>query len=487
MGLFLQNQPQNRKPFKKASVAEIYKGFLLPFLRLICGRERRWSDKPYLYLFNPYLMQQRILDRLKIAQLTPMQEATVQAATQHDVVVLSPTGSGKTLAFLLPLALRLQENQKRVQALVLAPTRELAQQIEQVLKQMSLGYKVDCFYGGHGIYEEKKSLASPPAVVIGTPGRIAAHLREGYLKADTLHTLVLDEFDKALEMGFQEDMAYIIGQLPKVSRRLLTSATAMPQVPAFTGLRDAVTLNFLQDTSSTPDLLLKYVPVEGQDKLSPLYRLLCLLGTQPTLVFCNQREAVEQVSTFLQKKKLAHGIFHGGLEQPDRERTLLKFRNGTQHLLVSTDLAARGLDIPEVAFVIHFQLPDASTFLHRNGRTARMNAKGTVYLLLHSGEKPAYLPHLPAQEKLPATATPPPPSFWDTLYLSAGKKDKVNKVDVVGWMLQKGGLEKADLGKIEVQDNATFVAVNRKKLEKAVQLLRPEKLKGKKVKVERAS
>ncbi|MGV3539479.1 MAG: DEAD/DEAH box helicase [Rufibacter sp.] len=432
-------------------------------------------------------MQQRFLERLNITQLTPMQEATQQSALKNDVVVLSPTGSGKTVAFLLPLALRLKQEATGVQALVLAPTRELAQQIEQVLKQLALGYKIDCFYGGHGVYEEKKSLASPPAVVIGTPGRIAAHLREGYLQGNTVHTLVLDEFDKALEMGFQEEMAYIIGQLPNVSRRLLTSATAMPQIPAFTGLREAVTINYLKDTSSSPDLALKYVAVEGQDKLSPLYRLLCLIGTQPALVFCNQREAVEQVSAFLQKKKLAHGTFHGGLEQPDRERTLLKFRNGTYHLLVSTDLAARGLDIPEVAFVIHFQLPDAQTFLHRNGRTARMNAKGTVYLLLHSGEKPAYLPQLPAQEKLPTIATPPPPSFWDTLYISAGKKDKVNKVDVVGWMLQKGGLEKADLGKIEILDNASFVAVNRKKLEKAVQLLKEVKLKGKKVKVERAS
>ncbi|MFC6998889.1 DEAD/DEAH box helicase [Rufibacter roseus] len=431
-------------------------------------------------------MQQKILDKLKITQLTEMQEATLQAAKKHDVVVLSPTGSGKTLAFLLPLAERLQPALPGIQALILAPTRELALQIEQVLQQMGLGVKVDCFYGGHAMYEEKKSLANPPAVLIGTPGRIAAHLREHQLNTSSIHTLVLDEFDKALEMGFQEDMGFIIGELPHVNRRLLTSATAMETIPDFTGLRNPETVNFLQDSSSAPEIQLKSVAVTGKEKLSPLYRLLCKIGNRPTIVFCNQRDAVEEVSSFLRSKKLAHGVFHGGLEQPDRERTLMKFRNGTYHLLLSTDLAARGLDIPEVEYVVHYQLPDAQAFIHRNGRTARMHAKGTAYLLLHEGERPAYLSTTPTPEHLPAQASPPPPSPWETLYISAGKKDKVNKVDIVGWILQKGKLEKTDLGRIELQDHAAYVAVNRQKIDKALPLLGAEKLKGKKVKVEKA-
>ena len=432
-------------------------------------------------------MRQRILERLKIQKLNQMQEATLQAAQKSDVVVLSPTGSGKTLGFLLPLAERLQTDVPGVQALVLAPTRELAQQIEQVLRQMSLGYKVACFYGGHAMYDDKKSLASPPTVVIGTPGRLVAHLREGQLVPTAVHTLVLDEFDKALEMGFQEDMAFIIGQLPNVTRRLLTSATAMAEIPSFAGLRQPATINFLQDTSTAPDLQVKAVQIEGQDKINTLFILLCKIGNRPSIVFCNQRDAVEQVSEYLHKKGLAHGIFHGGLEQPDRERTLLKFRNGTHQILISTDLAARGLDIPEVEYVIHYQLPDAQTFLHRNGRTARMQAKGTAYLLLHPGEKPPFLPQTPPLESLPSQAVLPPPSPWQTVYISAGKKDKINKVDIVGWMLQKGDLEKADVGKIELQDNAAYVAVSIIKLAKAVQLLKLEKLKGRKVKVEQAN
>ncbi|WP_192821021.1 DEAD/DEAH box helicase [Rufibacter sp. LB8] len=432
-------------------------------------------------------MQQKILERLKIETLTPMQSATVEAAKAQDVVVLSPTGSGKTLAFLLPLADRLQKEKEGVQALILAPTRELAQQIEQVLKQMGLGVKIDCFYGGHSVYDEKKSLASPPAVAIGTPGRIASHIKEGYMAGNTVHTLVLDEFDKSLEMGFQEEMGYIIGQLPRVERRLLTSATAMHSIPAFTGLKQYTTLNYLKEEASLPDVDLRTALVKNNDKIGTLYQLICHLGNTPTLVFCNQRDVVEQVSTYLQNKKVAHGIFHGGLEQPDRERVLLKFRNGTHHLLISTDLAARGLDIPEIENVVHFQMTDAPTFVHRNGRTARMNAKGTVYLLLHPGEKPDYLPTVPPTVSLPTQVTAPPASFWDTLYVSAGKKDKISKGDVVGWLLQKGNLEKADVGKIEVQDSATFVAVNRLKLEKAIALLQQEKLKGKKVKLDRAN
>ncbi|WP_205502464.1 DEAD/DEAH box helicase [Rufibacter psychrotolerans] len=431
-------------------------------------------------------MREKILERLKITQLTPMQEATVEAARQNDVVVLSPTGSGKTLAFLLPVAERLQPEAAGVQALVLAPTRELALQIEQVLRQMALGYKVDCFYGGHALYEEKRSLASPSAVLIGTPGRLAAHLREGYLMPSALHTLVLDEFDKALELGFQEDMAFILRQLPQVSRRILTSATPMAEIPTFTGLKKPVTINYLRDETSAPDITVKKVLVEKNDKPGTLYRLLCQLGNQPTLVFCNQRDTVDEVSTYLQRKKLAHGIFHGKLEQPDRERVLLKFRNGTHHLLISTDLAARGLDIPEIENVVHYQLPDAQTFVHRNGRTARMQAQGTAYVLLHSQEQPAFLPAQLKTEPLPAHVSSPPPSFWDTVYISAGKKDKISKGDVAGWLLQKGGLEKTDLGRIEIQDNASFAAINRQKLAQALKLLQQEKLKGKKVKVERA-
>ncbi|MGV3590025.1 MAG: DEAD/DEAH box helicase [Adhaeribacter sp.] len=431
-------------------------------------------------------MLKQALEKLNITDLNPMQEAALATATAHDMVLLAPTGSGKTLGFLLPLLARLQANEPGMQALVLVPARELALQVAQVFRQMGTGFGVKCFYGGHATRTERSSLTNLPAVLIGTPGRIAFHLREGNISGSTIHTLVLDEFDKSLEFGFEADMEYIIRQLPHVQRRLLTSATAMRQIPAFTKLQNPVTVNFLQDIPSAPDLEVKAVSVADNDKAATLFRLLCKLGNTPTLVFCNQRDAVEELSSYLTHKRLAHGIFHGGLEQPDRERALLKFRNGTYHLLLSTDLAARGLDIPEIENVIHYELTTAETYLHRNGRTARMQAKGTAYVLLQPGEKPDYLPAALPTETLPVRPVLPPPSPWETLYLSAGKKDKISKGDVAGFLLQKGYLQKTELGLIDVQDYVTFAAVSRVKADALVQKLGNEKLKNKKVKMGRA-
>jgi len=428
-------------------------------------------------------MLEQALQKLKIAELNPMQEAALTAAPDQDLVLLAPTGSGKTLGFLLPLLQRLQPANTEIQALVLVPTRELALQIEQVFRQMGTGFGVKCFYGGHAPRSEKSSLSNPPAVLVGTPGRLAFHFREGNITGSPIHTLVLDEFDKSLEYGFEADMQYLISQLPHVTRRLLTSATAMTEIPLFTGVNNPVTINFLEDTPSAPDLVVKAVPVMEGDKPGILFRLLCKIGNKPTLVFCNQRDAVEELSHYLTQKKLAHGVFHGGLEQPDRERALLKFRNGTYHLLLSTDLAARGLDIPEIENVIHYELTNAETYLHRNGRTARMQAKGTAYLLLPPGQKPAYLPESLAVETLPTHLILPPPSPWETLYLNVGKKDKISKGDVAGFLLQKGYLQKDELGLIYLQDYVTFAAVSRVKVDDLIRRLQNEKIKNKKVRL----
>lgn len=428
-------------------------------------------------------MQQQALAKLNITQLNPMQEAAIAAAEKQDLVLLAPTGSGKTLGFLLPVLNRLKPAAIGVQALILVPTRELAVQIEQVFKQMGPGLQVKCFYGGRNTNTEKNGLTNPPALLIGTPGRIAYHLREQNLDGTTIQTLVLDEFDKSLEMRFEEEMKFIIQQLPNINKRLLTSATAMRQIPLFTGLKNPAKVNFLADEISAPDLEIKGIHVTDGDKMGALFRLLCKIGNKPTLVFCNQRDAVESLSDFLNAKKLAHGIFHGGLEQPDRERALLKFRNGTHQLLISTDLAARGLDIPEIENVVHYDMATEEAFTHRNGRTARMQAKGTVYMLLEPNRKPLYLPERLPIEKLPERATLPPVSPWETIYLSAGKKDKISKGDVAGFLLQKGHLSKEELGLIFVQDYVTFAAVNRSKANKLVKALETEKLKGKKVKI----
>lgn len=415
-----------------------------------------------------------------------MQQAAVAAAAKgKDIVLLAPTGSGKTIGFLLPVLKNLNAEAKGVQALILVPSRELALQIEQVFKQMSTGFKVNCCYGGHPVKTERNNFEQPPAVLIGTPGRIAYHLRKENFDESAITTLVLDEFDKALEFGFQEDMAYIIGNLKSLKQRILTSATAMDVIPDFTGVTAALNIDFLKDVKVVPDLKLKKVLTTAEDKLDTLFELICKIGNKTTLIFCNHRETVDRISDLLIDKDLAHDIFHGGMEQDERERALLKFRNGSIKILITTDLASRGLDIPEVEYIIHYQLPyTEDAFLHRNGRTARMNAKGTAYLMIADDEKYPFLKGDIELENLKGQYELPKDSQWQTLYIAAGKKDKVNKIDIVGLLLKKGGLQKEDVGLIEVKDQSSYVAVKRKMVHKVLAALANEKIKNKKVKIE---
>ncbi len=429
-------------------------------------------------------MHQQILQNLNIQALNPMQEAAISAAQTGDVVVLSPTGSGKTLAFLLAILERLDAQKSGVQALILVPSRELALQIERVFKSMGTGYKVACCYGGHAVKTEENLLVEAPAVLIGTPGRVAFHSRRGNFDSTTVHTLVLDEFDKSLEMGFQNDMSAIIYQLSGLSRRICTSATPLDTLPDFTGTVDPQRVDFLDDQAAAPQLTMRAVRTTSVEKLETLFSLLCLIGEQPTLVFCNHRDAVDRIGDLIDRSGLAHGVFHGGLEQRDRERALMKFRNGSTRILIVTDLAARGLDIPEIGSIVHYQLPlTEQAFIHRNGRTARMFATGTVYLLLDEEEKAPYLSKLPEAQVLPEYDRLPAAPDWETVYFSAGKKDKISKGDIVGLLLKKGGLQKDQLGLIEIWDDSAFAAVSRDEVGRVVKRLQPEKLKGKRIKI----
>jgi len=430
-------------------------------------------------------MIKKALENLGITALNEMQHAALNADKKRDMILLAPTGSGKTLGFLLPLLDVLDAGTPLIQALILVPSRELALQIEQVFKSMGTGFKVNCCYGGHSTKIERNNLSQPPAVLIGTPGRIAHHLSRESFETTKIETLILDEFDKALEFGFQEDMAYIIKQLPALKKRVLTSATKMQEIPAFTGVRNPLELDFLRNKASVPDLQVKVVMADAADKLDALFSLICKIGNKATLVFCNHRDAVERISELLWNKGILHDIFHGGMEQEDRERALLKFRNGSHRILITTDLASRGLDIPEIEYVVHYQLPhNEEAFLHRNGRTARMHAKGTSYLILSPDEKLAYLKKTPEVEELPEKNIIPPPTPWSTLYIAAGKKDKINKIDIVGLLLKKGELDKDDVGLIEVLDHSSYAAVKSKKIGRLVNLIKAEKIKNKKVKIE---
>jgi len=426
--------------------------------------------------------QTQILQKLNIEKLNPMQEEAQEAiASGEDVVLLSPTGTGKTVAFLLPIFLKLEKQITEVQALIVVPSRELALQIEQVARQMGTGFKVNSVYGGRAGSEDKMDLSRRPAILIGTPGRINDHFQKNSFAVDFLKTLVLDEFDKSLEIGFELEMSSIVEALPKVNQRILTSATNRNEIPAFVGLRNPNYINYLHQKI---DLLkVKLVISPSSDKLETLYNTLSFIGNQPGIIFCNLRESIDTVSQFLSYKKYGHGCYHGGMEQKDRELELIKFRNGTHQLLVSTDLAARGLDIPELKFIIHFELPQkGKDFVHRNGRTARMNKDGSAFVLQGSDE---YLPDFieDALTEEVKEVYKPQASPWITLYITGGRRDKISKGDIAGLFLKQGALNPEDLGIIEIKQDSAFVAVKKAKAQEAIAKTNNSKLKTKKVRV----
>lgn len=428
-----------------------------------------------------------ILSDLGIKELNPMQIAAKEAfRTEINTLLLSPTGSGKTLGFLLPILSLLNPNIKEVQCLIIVPSRELALQIEQVWKKMNTPYKVNSCYGGHNVSTEINNLSSPPAVLIGTPGRIEDHFNRKTFDFRNIEVLVLDEFDKSLTLGFQEQMQTIIKRLPKIKKRFLVSATPLHEIPDFVGIKQIKTLNFLPKEPVNNQLELKHVFSKTSDTFDALFELLCSLNSESAIVFCNFREVCEHLVEDLNNKGLEAIFYHGGMDQDDRERALIKFRNGSSRYLITTDLAARGLDIPEMNHVVHFQLPSKEAeFIHRNGRTARMNASGKAYVITDSkANLPDYvktnLPEFKIQYPL---QLPKPPDF-STLYISGGKKNKLNKIDIVGFFLQIGKLAKEDLGIIEVKDFQSFVAIRTSKLKGLLNNIEGQKMKGKKYKIE---
>jgi superfamily II DNA/RNA helicase len=430
---------------------------------------------------------ENILSNLNIEALNEMQLAAVDAnKKKEDIILLSATGSGKTLAFLLPILENIEENNKNTQALIVVPSRELAIQIEQVFKTMGTGNKITSCYGGHKRETEENNLVQPPAVIVGTSGRLCDHIRRGNITVDAITTLVLDEFDKSLELGFLEEMNFIINSLKNVQKKILTSATDAVEIPEFIGLKNPLRINFLSPEDETKGLAIKTVLSGDKDKSGTLFKLLCYLGNRSTIVFCNHREAVERTSNLLSEKGIYNEFYHGGMEQQERDSALSKFRNGTTSVLVTTDLASRGLDIPNIRYIIHYHLPHTEdAFTHRNGRTARMEASGTAILILSEEEKlPAYIKEEVEEITLPEEDILPEKPKWATLFIAAGKKDKVNKVDIVGFLTNKGQLKKEDIGLIEVKDFFSFVAIRKTKMNNTLHLIKNEKIKNKKVKME---
>ncbi len=428
----------------------------------------------------------KFLKGLKISDLNEMQISTINACSENENIILTaPTGSGKTIAYLLPAVKLIDPEMKNVQALILVPSRELALQIDDVIRKMATGFKVTCCYGGHKREIEETNLVEAPHIIVGTPGRVADHIRRNNFSTENISTLVLDEFDKSLELGFQEEMSFIINSLPSVKKRILTSATQAVGIPDFVQVNNPVNVNFssVVEKSEIDEIVLMKLISPEKDKSETLFKLICQIGNKSMIIFCNHRDAVERVNGILKDKGLVTVFYHGGMEQQERESAMCKFKNGTSNILITTDLASRGLDIPNIKYIIHYHLPATEEiYTHRNGRTARMEAGGKSVLILSQEEiLPDYIKDIEDFPLFEKTDLPEKPK-WSTLFIAAGKKDKINKIDIVGFLSNKANLKKDDIGLIEVKDFYSFAAVRKLMIGNVIEKIKDEKIKNKKVK-----
>lgn len=429
------------------------------------------------------------LHALGIEALNPMQEEMLRETRRHDsLVLLSPTGSGKTLGYMLPVVEAMTAKNTPT-VLVLVPSRELAIQTQNVASLLCREARSYACYGGRPAMDEHRAMRNlAPQMIIGTPGRVLDHLKKENFDGSAIDTLVIDEFDKSLELGFRQQMADILAILPAVKKRILLSATDSPEIPAFVGVDRVHKMNYLADTDSDyADRIQQFIVKSPEkDKLETLGRLLCSLGSTPSIVFLNYREAVDRVYQFLRKAGFCVSAFHGAMEQKDRERALFRFQSGCANVLVSTDLAARGLDIAHVENIIHYHLPlNNEAYIHRNGRTARWDREGASYLILGPEENLDKLDCLTDASVMEVPDTyNVPSSKWETLYIGRGKKDKINKVDIVGFLSKTGGLEREELGMVTVFPHWSFAAVARNCVRSLMARISGQKIKGQKTIIE---
>lgn len=448
----------------------------------------------------------KILAKLGI-EMNAMQKDCCNAVlhTNKDVVVLSPTGSGKTLAYLLPLTQLIDAETDEVQAVVITPGRELALQSAQVLQSMGSGLRGMAVYGGRPAMDEHRVLRQvKPQIVFGTPGRLNDHLDKENIYAGSVKYLVIDEFDKCLEMGFQDEMSRLIAKLPNAERRFLLSATDAEEIPDYLRKENTASgkpqssnlrfqkINYLDSEEQIPDRVTVYEADSTQkDKLETLKKLLLTLNGESSIVFLNYRESVERTDEYLKAEGFYTSAFHGGLDQKQREDALYKLSNGSTNVFVSTDLGSRGLDIPDIQNIIHYHIPESEdSYIHRVGRTARWDKTGRAFFILAPGEKiPEYvdanIEKYDVDEKLSKLSSPMPhPAINTTLYIGKGKKDKISKGDIVGYICKNAGLKGSEIGKIDVKDRYAYVAVPRKKARQIIQACNGVKIKGVKTLIE---
>lgn len=425
-------------------------------------------------------------ERLGIEDLNDMQRRMLGAASENrDIILLSPTGSGKTVAFMLPVCKALKTSTGRVQCVVIAPSRELVLQIAGVAKALAKDFKVTALYGGHSVEDEVNSLRAVPDIIVATPGRLLDHARRDNVDLTPVRILVLDEFDKCLELGFEEEMRKIVRRLKNVSRTYLTSATSMDVLPDFLNMEGATTISYLDKQEGVRRRQRVHrVDSDGKDKLQSLLTLLNNLPAERTIVFTNHRESAERTASFLEAQGVDCVLYHGALDQNEREKAIARFNNGSRSVLVATDLAARGLDIEHVSHIVHYHQPlTPEAYTHRNGRTARVDRSGDIYVLLGPEEDVKEFIDIDDTMELDPTHPVRPRSDLETLFIGEGRKEKLSRGDIAGFLIKEAGLAPEEVGKIDIMDHYALVAVPRAKAAEVVQCASAAKLKGKKRRV----
>lgn len=424
------------------------------------------------------------LEKLGIERLSPMQHDAYEAIakSENDVVILSPTGSGKTLAYLLPLAERLSPETEKLQAIVVVPGRELALQSDNVLRSMATGLRSFSCYGGRTAMDEHRAMKQVrPQVLFGTPGRLNDHIAKANIDAYSVGWIVIDEFDKCLEMGFRDEMSRLLKSLPGVRRRLLLSATNAEEIPSFVRMGNATMIDYTAGECQVPQRIeLMEVRSQHKDKLDTLGRLLRTFGDESSLVFLNYRDSVERCAEWLRRQGFSVSAFHGGMDQKQREDALYRFSNGSANIFISTDLASRGLDMPDVANIVHYHLPlSEEGYIHRVGRTARWQATGKAWLLLGPDErKPDFISQTLTPFQMPEQLPPPSRPRMATIYIGKGRKDKISRGDIVGFLCKKGQLAPTEIGRIDMKDRYAYAAVAYDRMAQVLNLTQGEKIKG---------
>ena len=437
------------------------------------------------------------LRRLGYLEMTPIQAAALPAALQgRDVIAQAKTGSGKTAAFALSLLARLDVSQPALHALVLCPTRELAEQVTLEIRRLARAednVKVVTLAGGAPLRGQATSLAHGAHVAVGTPGRVIDHLVRETLRLDALNTLVLDEADRMLDMGFVDDIKKIARGCPRDRQTLLFSATYPDGIAKLAAqfLRDPVTVK-VQAQHGADHIEQRWYEVTEDERLPAVARLLAHFRPASTLVFCNTKARCRALAELLRAQGVAALALHGDLDQRERDQTLIKFANGSCTVLVATDVAARGLDVAGLAAVINVDVPaDPEQHVHRIGRTGRAGQTGLALCLASLDEMGAVGRIELLQRRAPAwhplaELTPAPggrqlPAMV-TVHIQAGRKDKIRPGDVLGALTADLGYTREQVGKIDINEFATYVAVARDVAAEAVARLNGGRIKGRSVK-----